>query len=301
VTKAKLKTMSCKAVIVCFLLAVVTVPSFFTAMRKTFTDVVILNGRVIDPESELDAVLIWAFLMRHQAITVVPERSYSNRCQRDGCVARLIDLHQHGQTEENYRFKVMDGVTTALNWKLAPEMWTVWYAERQGRATINYGVSIGHLAARMAAMHDPVEFLPPARRHAEPLLTLNSRHESASRTWSGRGVQCSRIWHPSSAASFAWEILEMFPRCGALRTSCHVRRCAFMSAISASVAALRAARGLAGTQPDRASQHPGRQVTNANTVVDRSSSLPFGVPTVHISGANFQFQSRCNPVHYLKR
>jgi hypothetical protein len=26
----------------------------------------------------------------------------------------FIDLHQHGHDEENYRFKAMDGVTTAL-------------------------------------------------------------------------------------------------------------------------------------------------------------------------------------------
>jgi N-acyl-D-aspartate/D-glutamate deacylase len=72
----------------------------------------------------------------------------------------FIDLHQHGQNDENYRFKVMDGVTTALELEVGTGDVDRWYAEREGKARINYGVSIGHLAARMAAMGDPAEFLP---------------------------------------------------------------------------------------------------------------------------------------------
>jgi hypothetical protein len=75
----------------------------------------------------------------------------------------FIDLHQHGQDDENYRFKAMDGVTSALELEVGTGDVDRWYAEREGRTLINYGVSIGHLAARMAAMKEPVTFLPTER------------------------------------------------------------------------------------------------------------------------------------------
>lgn len=225
VTKAKLRTMSCKAVIVCFLLAVVTVPSFFTADAKDIYDVVILNGRVIDPESELDAVRnLGVSDGVIKAITVGP---LSGRTVIDakGMVVSpgFIDLHQHGQTEENYRFKVMDGVTTALELEVGTGDVDRWYAERQGRATINYGVSIGHLAARMAAMHDPVEFLPTreaARRAATDaeIADMKAHLEHGLRRGAvavGFGIQ----YVPQASH---WEILEMFRVAARFGASCHV-------------------------------------------------------------------------------
>src|ERR1044072_6468364 len=79
-------------------------------------DLVILNGRVIDPESRTDAV-------RNLGISngTIKEISISKLAGRTVIDARglvvspgFIDLHQHGQDDENYRFKAMDGVTTAL-------------------------------------------------------------------------------------------------------------------------------------------------------------------------------------------
>ena len=66
----------------------------------------------------------------------------------------FIDLHSHGQTPENYRFKAMDGVTTALELEVGVSPVPAWYAAREGKALINFGASSGHLPARMAVMHD---------------------------------------------------------------------------------------------------------------------------------------------------
>src|SRR6202041_3804208 len=72
----------------------------------------------------------------------------------------FIDLHSHGQDAENYRFKAMDGVTTAL--ELEVGVWPVreWYAAREGKALINFGASSGHIPARMSVMHDTGTWLP---------------------------------------------------------------------------------------------------------------------------------------------
>src|SRR4051812_3258742 len=72
----------------------------------------------------------------------------------------FIDLHSHGQTPESYRFKARDGVTTAL--ELEVGVWPVpkWYAEREGKALINFGASSGHIPASMAVLHDTGGLLP---------------------------------------------------------------------------------------------------------------------------------------------
>ena len=44
----------------------------------------------------------------------------------------FIDLHSHGQTPENYRFKARDGVTTALEMEVGVIPVTAWYARAGG-------------------------------------------------------------------------------------------------------------------------------------------------------------------------
>src|SRR5687767_4082369 len=144
--------MSFKVIIVCVVLVGLALSSL-SAANQVY-DVVILNGRVVDPESRLDAVRNIG--VSGGAIKAITTGRLSGRTVIDakGLVVSpgFIDLHQHGQNDENYRFKVMDGVTTALELEVGTGDVDRWYGEREGKARINYGVSIGHLAARMAAM-----------------------------------------------------------------------------------------------------------------------------------------------------
>jgi len=83
----------------------------------------------------------------------------------------FIDLHQHGQEPRNYQFKARDGVTTSLELEVGTDDIDKWYAEREGKTLINFGVSIGHIPVRMKVMHDPGDFLPSgdaAHREATP-------------------------------------------------------------------------------------------------------------------------------------
>jgi N-acyl-D-aspartate/D-glutamate deacylase len=72
----------------------------------------------------------------------------------------FIDLHAHGQTPDTYRLEARDGVTTALELEVGTGDVEGWYAERKAGRLINYGVSAGHIAARMRVLHDPGTFLP---------------------------------------------------------------------------------------------------------------------------------------------
>jgi len=125
-------------------------------------DTVILNGRVMDPESGLDAIRNVAIQSgKIVAISSEPMRGKSTIDATGLVVAPgFIDLHSHGQNAENYRYKAMDGVTTALELEVGVYPVQPWYAAREGKALINFGASSGHIAACMAVMHDTGTFLP---------------------------------------------------------------------------------------------------------------------------------------------
>ena len=215
----------CKAIIVCSLLAVLCGSSLFNSSAKEVYDVVILNGRVIDPESRLDAVRNVG--ISAGVIKAITSNGLDGRKVIDakGLVVTpgFIDLHQHGQDQENYGYKVMDGVTTALELEVGTGDVDRWYDGRAGRASINYGVSIGHLAARMAAMHDPVEFLPSgeaARRAATDAEISDMKAQIEHGLRRGAVAVGFGIQYVPKASS--WEILEMFRVAARFGASCHV-------------------------------------------------------------------------------
>jgi dihydroorotase len=125
-------------------------------------DLVIANGRVMDPASGLDAVRNVG--IRGDKIAAISEQPLPGRTVLDakGLIVApgFIDLHSHGQTPENYRYKAMDGVTTALEMEVGVSPVPAWYAAREGKALVNFGASSGHLPARMAVMHDSGNLLP---------------------------------------------------------------------------------------------------------------------------------------------
>jgi N-acyl-D-aspartate/D-glutamate deacylase len=128
-------------------------------------DTVISHGRVIDPETKLDAVRDVG--IEHGKIAAISETPLEGRTKMDAhglvVTAGFIDLHQHGQTPENYAFKARDGVTTALEMEVGVSPVDPWYRAREGKSLINFGASAGHIPARMAVMHDSGTFLPRDR------------------------------------------------------------------------------------------------------------------------------------------
>jgi len=114
-------------------------------------------------------------------------------------------------------------VTTALELEVGTGDIDTWYAQREGKSLINFGVSAGHLAARMAAMHEPVTFLPTgeaARRAATDaeIDEMKRRLEDGLKRGAvavGFGIQ----YTPSASR---WEILEMFRVAARYGASCHV-------------------------------------------------------------------------------
>jgi dihydroorotase len=124
------------------------------AQRPTPLDLVLVRGRVLDPETGLDGVrAIGIGNGRIVSVTTTVPAARDTIDVRGLVVAPgFIDLHAHGQDSTNYEFFAHDGVTTALELELGTYPVAPWYAARQGRALINYGVSVGHPGARRAML-----------------------------------------------------------------------------------------------------------------------------------------------------
>ena len=188
-------------------------------------DLVISGGRVMDPESKLDAVRNVG--IRNGKIVALSTSPLSGKSTIDakGLVVApgFIDLHEHGQEARNYQFQAHDGVTTSLELEVGTDYVDKWYAAREGKALINYGVSIGHIPVRMAVMHDDASWIPTAdaaRRVAtsedmKQMLELMERgfHEGALAE--GMGINYT-------PAATHQEIIEMFRVAAKYDASVHV-------------------------------------------------------------------------------
>jgi dihydroorotase len=188
-------------------------------------DIVIANGRVMDPASALDAVrYVGIRIGKIAAISVAPLQGDTVLDAKGLVVAPgFIDLHSHGQTPENYRYKAMDGVTTALEMEVGVSPVPAWYAAREGKALINFGASSGHLPARMAVMHDTGGLLPRDRaveRAATPeeqRETLELVRQGLDQGALGIGVGIAYIPLVSRA-----EILALFKLAAGKKTALYI-------------------------------------------------------------------------------
>jgi N-acyl-D-aspartate/D-glutamate deacylase len=188
-------------------------------------DLVVANGRVIDPESGLDAVR--SVGIRDGKIGAIAAGPLTGRRLIDaaGLVVApgFIDLHSHGQTEETYRCQVLDGVTTSFELEVGTADVDGWYREREKGRLINYGVSIGHIQVRMAVLHDPGTFLPTGDA-AHRAASTPEIAEMARRIDEGlrQGAVSMGLGPSYTAAATPWEILEMFRVAGRHHASVHV-------------------------------------------------------------------------------
>ena len=188
-------------------------------------DLVIRNGRVIDPESGLDAVRTVG--ISAGKIRSVSATSLDGRAAIDATglavAPGFIDLHSHGQDEENYRYKAMDGVTTALEMEVGVADVDAWYDKRESQTLINYGAAIGHIPVRMGVMRDPGNFLPTgdaAHRAATDAEIAECRRQIERGLARGAlGVGMGMQYTPAASR---WEILEMFRGAARYGAACFV-------------------------------------------------------------------------------
>jgi len=110
-------------------------------------DLVILNGRVMDPESGLDAVRNVGIKNGKILDITATEIKGKETIDASGHVVApgFIDLHVHGQDPYAVKLMLRDGVTSPLEIEAGAWPVTDYYNEREGKSQANYAVSVGHV------------------------------------------------------------------------------------------------------------------------------------------------------------
>ncbi|MBT5175994.1 MAG: amidohydrolase family protein, partial [Candidatus Marinimicrobia bacterium] len=117
-------------------------------------DIVILGGRVMDPETGLDAVRNVG--INGDRIVEISEKALSGNqiINANGLVVApgFIDLHAHGQSNDAHRYQARDGVTTALEMEVGVSFIREWISQKSGNSIVNFGGTAPHANLRALAM-----------------------------------------------------------------------------------------------------------------------------------------------------
>lgn len=145
-------------------------------------DLVIRDGRVMNPESGLDAVMNVG--ISGGQITALSREPLKGKVEIDGgglvVAPGFIDLHAHGQREYEARLQAQDGVTTQLEMEAGAYPVDGWYEKRAGTNPINYGATVSHIQTRQATMTDLAALgLTEADLNGDPAATVMA----AQRAW----------------------------------------------------------------------------------------------------------------------
>ena len=140
-----------KAAVACGLLA-----AAIPAVAQDY-DVVIRNGRVMDPETRHDAIANVGIM--DGTIAVITEDGITGQETIDATghvvAPGFIDLHFHDQSIGGYRMAAMQGVTTALELESGVLPIGDWYdAQAAKDLPINYGAAAAWTFGRIAAFSD---------------------------------------------------------------------------------------------------------------------------------------------------
>ena len=120
-----------------------------SAVTQVRYDLVIQAGRVMDPETGLDATRNVGIIGNAIArITSEPLKGAKLIDARGLVVAPgFIELFQHAHDAESYRLNALDGATSSLDLEVI-DGGVLDTKEFTGRTLLNFGTSAGHGAAR---------------------------------------------------------------------------------------------------------------------------------------------------------
>jgi len=225
--------------------AIIAAVALAAACSSPTYDLVIANGRVMDPESGLDGV-------RNVGITggkivAISEGTLKGTRVVDatGLVVApgFIDLHEHGQNEESYGLMVRDGVTSALEIEVGTGDIATWYAEREKGQIVNYGASIGHIKARMQVLHDPGTGLLPAGVGGSGMASdaQQTEMEAILRRGLAEGAVAVGFGSAYTPGANMAEIERMFRVAGGGDASAHIHMRGGIAGLDSTIAAAKAA------------------------------------------------------------
>ena len=185
-------------------------PAWTGSDRSEIYDVVIRNGRVMDPESGLDAVL--SIGVSGDVIRTIGTAPLSGRVDIDatGLVVAPGFIDVAWEVPQAFQqIQLLDGVTTTLSLWVGTDDVDGWHADREGRSVTNFGVAVGHERVRRVVMRDPGR--PGAAGDAMHRAATDdeiAEMRNAIERGLAHGALAVSLTNVTPAAS-GWETLEM--------------------------------------------------------------------------------------------
>jgi N-acyl-D-aspartate/D-glutamate deacylase len=169
-------------------------------------DVVISNGRVLDPERRLDSVLNIG--VANGTICILSNHALSGRriVDASGLVVApgFIDIMSYDPIEPGVWNKISDGVTTALAMHGGTAYPTRWYAAFAGqKPPIHYGASFFYAEARLQFIKDRYRPAPP-----DALTKLRAIAEDALRN-GALGISFALEYIPGTSSDEILPLMEL--------------------------------------------------------------------------------------------
>lgn len=129
-------------------------------------DLVIRNGRVMDPETMYDDIANVG--IKDGKIAAITKENIEGKeiIEAEGFVVApgFIETHFHWIRTMGYKLALRDGVTTCMDLEMGAlgSYIDQWYRNREGKCQVNYGTSVSHELARSlildgATAHDTME------------------------------------------------------------------------------------------------------------------------------------------------
>jgi len=155
----------------------------FPAQAKDY-DLVILNGRIMDPETKLNAVRNVG--VKGGKIIVITKDKISGKqsINAKGHVVApgFIDMHDHNtEVPFGQKLALRDGVTTPMELEAGIYPVDTWYTYLEGKSQTNYGASVGTLAVRETVLNPNYK----TRAYGDFLYDMQvPKHSHTSMKWS---------------------------------------------------------------------------------------------------------------------
>ncbi|WP_158971620.1 amidohydrolase family protein [Chachezhania sediminis] len=154
-------------------------------------DLLIRNGRVMDPETGFDEVCDVA--VKDGTIVAVGKDlgGAAEEIDATGLVVApgFIDIHAHGQTVAADRMQAFDGVTTALELEVGVLPVAEWYDDQATRGRpLNYGAAASWISSRRAVMSG---FEPTGK--INPVAQMGATNDTRWHTDTATGGQVAEI------------------------------------------------------------------------------------------------------------
>ncbi len=120
-------------------------------------DVVINNGRVMDPETNFDGVRNVG--IKDGKIVVITTDAISGKETIDASghvvAPGFIEGHQHATDQFSRKVNLRDGLTTQMDFEAGAGDIAKWYAGAEGKTQANYGMVVLATLARVSVLDGP--------------------------------------------------------------------------------------------------------------------------------------------------